>query len=155
MKAIIGLGNPLKGDDGIGVRLVREIEKRNIPSDIKVFDAGTRGMKILHLLNDLEEAIIIDAVHFGGDPGDSVFFTPADVKSLTKSQSTHDTDFLEVLELSKTLDEGPEKIVIMGVEPKDTSFGGGISSELEDKLPELIDDLFKKVMEVFGPGERQ
>ncbi len=154
MKAIIGLGNPIKNDDGIGILLVSEIEQKRIPPDVEVFEAGTRGMRLLHLLNDLDKALIVDAVHFGGEPGESVFFTPAEVKSLNESRSTHDTNFLEVLELSKTLEEEPEEIVIMGVEPKDTSFGEGISSELENKLPELIDELFKKSIEMFGSGKK-
>lgn len=154
MKAIIGLGNPIKGDDGIGIRLIKEIEGKDLPPDVKVFDAGTRGMRTLHLLNDSERAVIVDAVHFGGEPGDSVFFTPEEVKSLNRSESTHDINFLEVLKLSRALDEEPEELVIMGIEPKDTSFGKGVSSELEDRLPELVDDLFKKAMEVFGSNEK-
>ena len=151
MKAIIGLGNPIKSDDGIGIRIVREVEKKDLPPNVKVFDAGTGGMNIFHLLRDSERTLIIDAVRFGREPGDSVFFSPEEVKSLNKSKSTHDTNILEVLELSKTLNEEPKEIIIMGVEPKDTSFGEGLSPKLEGRLPELTDDLFEKVVEVLGP----
>lgn len=154
MEAIIGLGNQLKGDDGIGILLVREIEKKELASNIEVFDAGIRGLRLLHLLKDLEKALIVDAVRFGGEPGDSVFFSPDEVESLNEFQSTHDMDFLEVLELSKTLEEEPDGIVIMGVEPKDTSFGESISPELKHRLPQLVEDLSKKAVEMFGPNEK-
>ncbi len=153
MKAIIGLGNPLKSDDGVGILLINEIQKKDIPSDVEVFDAGTGGMKILHLLNDVEKALIVDAIHFGGKPGDSVFFKPEEVESLNKSQSSHDANFLEVLELSKTLEEAPKEIIIMGIEPKDTSFGEEVSSEIENKIPNLTNDLFEKAMEIFDSKE--
>ncbi len=153
MKAIIGLGNPIRADDGIGIRLIKEIRKKDLPPDVEVFDSGNRVMRLLHLLNDLEIAVIVDAVHFGGNPGDFVFFSPEEVKSLNTSKNTHDTNILEVLELSKTLNKESKEIIIMGIEPKDTSFEEGISQELKDRLPEMIDELLKKIMVMGSDGK--
>lgn len=148
MKGVIGIGNTLKGDDGIGMILAQKMEEREIPPDVKVFDAGTGGMKILHRLKDLEKAIIIDAVRFGGDPGDHVFFSPDEVKSLRESRGTHGTDLLEVLELSERVGEAPEDVLILGIQPKDDSTRSGISPELEKKIPEIMEELDKKVKSV-------
>lgn len=150
MNGIIGLGNPLKGDDGIGILLVKEIEEKSIPSNVRVFDAGTGGMKILHLLSDLEKVIIVDAIHFGGEPGESVFFEPDEVNSLSQSKSTHDTNFLDVLKISERLEEEPEEVVIMGIEPKDVSLNEGLSPELERKKPDLTEKLYERVKDMFG-----
>lgn len=145
MKGVIGIGNTLKKDDGIGVKLARGIKNKELPSGTKVFAVGLGGIKVLHILKDLDKAIIVDAVRFGGEPGDYVFFSPEEVKSLKETKSSHESDLLEVLRLSKELGESPEKIVIMGIEPKDDSLGEEISPELKERYQELVNELFDKV----------
>ncbi len=145
MIGVIGIGNTLKGDDGVGVLLARRMKEKNLPSDVKIFDAGTGGMKILHILKDLEKVIIVDAVRFGGDAGDYVFFSPEEVESLRNSGGTHGTSLFEILDLSEKVEEAPEEILILGIQPKDDSIGDNISSELEDKLPDFEEELSKKL----------
>lgn len=148
MKGIIGIGNPLKGDDGIGIVLIKEIEEK-VPSNIQVYDVGSGIMKTLHILRDLDKAIIVDAVHFGGEPGDFRFFEPKEAKSLVESKSSHDVDLIEVMELSDQLGELPGETLIMGVEPKDVSFREELSPILKKKLPVLVDELYKKTQDLF------
>lgn len=145
MKGIIGIGNTLKGDDGIGVILARKMEERDLPSNIKVFDAGTGGMKILHQLKNLEKAIIVDAVHFGGKLGEHVFFSPSEVRSLKESGGTHQTNLFEILELSERVGEAPENILIYGIQPKNNDMDSDLSPELKNKIPELEEELYKKI----------
>lgn len=151
MKGVIGIGNPFKGDDGIGLKLLEEIEKKDIPEDVRTYDMGSETFDLIHVLKDLDKAIIIDAVQFGGSPGDYRFFTPDEVNSLKKSDTPHGTDILEVLSLSEKLDEMPEKILIMGVQPKDTDLGEGFSRPLESNVPELVEKLYEKIMDFFSP----
>ena len=150
-KAVIGLGNPLRGDDGIGIHILHELEKRDIPSDFALIDGGTGGLKLLHLLNDLEEAIIIDAVYFGGDPGDFVFFQPGQVKQTQKYKGTHDANWHEILQLAEQLAEKSLKLVIMGIQPKETAVGENISIELKDNLDVIIGAILKKMMDSVDP----
>lgn len=145
MKGIIGLGNPLKADDGIGVRLIQELKEKNLPSNVSVHDAGTGGMKVLHVLKDFEKVIIVDAVRFGGEAGDFLFFTPDEVRSLNESKSAHDSNIFKVLELSEKLEELPEKLIFMGIEPKNTGREDNLSSELEAKVPKFTEILYEKI----------
>ncbi|KXB05771.1 hypothetical protein AKJ49_00025 [candidate division MSBL1 archaeon SCGC-AAA382A03] len=147
MKGVIGLGNILQRDDGAGIILARELKKKNLPENIQVFDAGTGGMKILHILKELEKVIIIDVVNFGEKPGDFLFFTPSEVKSLRESKSAHESDFFDILKLSESLGETPQKIIIMGIQPKNTSAGEGLSPELEGNLSRMIDAVIEKLEE--------
>lgn len=142
---VIGIGNPLNGDDGIGIALIQELEKRGIPPNISIFDAGTGGMKVLHFLKDLDEVIIIDAVHFGGEPGDFVFFEPDEVRSMNIPKGSHDSNLFEVLELSENLGEIPEKIIIMGVQPKNTEIGEDLSEDVENSIEDMLISLKKKI----------
>lgn len=148
MNGIIGIGNTLRGDDGIGVILAKKME-RKVPSNVRVFDAGSGIIDILHILENLDKAIIVDAVHFGGKPGELKFFEPKEAKSLVESKKSHDLDLLEVLELSDLLEELPKQILIMGIEPKNISLRKGLSSTLENKIPELTKKLYEKAKTIF------
>ncbi|MBS3812796.1 hydrogenase maturation protease [Candidatus Bipolaricaulota bacterium] len=149
---VIGLGSTIRGDDGIGVALVHELDARKLPESVELYDAGTSGMNILHHLKDFDRVIIIDAIRQEGDPGDWVFFHPEDVSSSMEIRSTHDANLFEALKLSETLGERPEEVVIMGVIPADLSLSEDLSPELEERLPELVGALEEKVQEMVRPA---
>ncbi|MFW6111495.1 MAG: hydrogenase maturation protease [Candidatus Bipolaricaulota bacterium] len=142
---VLGVGNTLKGDDGIGVVLVKELKKEEFPGEVEFHEVGTSGMNILHYLEGLDKAVIVDALRSGGNPGDSIFFRPEEVDKDITVRSTHDANLLEAIELSETLGERPEKIVIMGVIPDDMTIRDGLSPLLENKLPDLVKKLKKKI----------
>ncbi|MFP4050630.1 MAG: hydrogenase maturation protease [Thermoplasmata archaeon] len=142
---IIGLGNPLNGDDGIGIVLIHEIEKRDLFLNVFTFDAGTGGMKVLHLLKDFDKVIIIDAVYFNGEPGDFVFFEPDEVRSINIPKTTHDSNLFEVLELSENLGEIPAEVIIMGIQPKNSDIGEGLSDEVKNNIESMLNSLKKKI----------
>ncbi len=145
MKGVIGVGNTFKKDDGIGVKLVRKLRGRETSSETRIFDVGLDVIKVLHILKDLDKAIIVDAVRYGGEPGDFVFFSPEEVNSLKGMGSSHESDLLDILELSRELGESPEEVVIMGIEPEDDSHGEEITPTLKERFPELLDKLFEKL----------
>lgn len=147
-KGIIGIGNLLRGDDGVSIKIVEKLREEKLPSDVEIFDAGTNEMKILHILKNLEKVIIVDAVIMGEKPGTFVFFEPEEVKSLNISRNPHNYNLLEILKISDELDEKPKKIFIMGIQPKKTSMKMGLSNELEEKIPELIGELTTKIAKI-------
>jgi hydrogenase maturation protease len=142
---IIGLGNPLRRDDGVGLFLLQRLQtqKNNLPKNIKYIEGGTSGMNLLHLLAQFDTIILIDTVDFKGKPGDTRVFSLKDIRSLKKPAilSTHDSDFLNILRLSRELKELPETLVIFGVQPRDVSHGIEFSKEIEN----ILDDLYVKV----------
>ncbi len=138
---VIGLGNPLRRDDAIGLLLLQYLQqnKKKHFKTIDFVDGGTGGMKLLHLLKDYKTVLIIDAVDFKGSPGESKKFTVDEIKN-QKIQfflSTHEPDFLTVYALLKELDETPDHLVIFGIQPKDTSYGTQLSKEIQCVLPLL------------------
>ncbi|VVB62052.1 Hydrogenase maturation protease [uncultured archaeon] len=142
---IIGLGNPLRRDDGVGILLLQHLQtqKDYLPKNIEYIDGGTSGMNLLHLLAQFDAVMIIDAVDFKGKPGDTRVFSLNDIQNQKKPMilSTHDSDFLHILRLSQELKELPETLVIFGVQPRDVSHGIGLSKEIEM----ILDDLYLKV----------
>jgi len=145
---VIGIGRPIRGDDGIGVVLIDRLQNKELPEDVNLLDAGTSGMNLLHHLKDFDRVIIIDAIRHGGDPGDWLFFSPEEVNSSIKMRSTHDSNLLETLELSEMLGEKPDKVVIMGIIPADMSIGEELSPSLNRKLPEIENVLLDKIEEL-------
>ena len=150
MKGVIGVGNPFKGDDGIGVKLIEETRESFASEGVQIFEVGSDTFEILHILKDLEAAIIVDAVRFGGEPGDYRFFTSDDVESLKGSETAHATNIIEVLNLSDKLDESPERVLIMGVQPKDTNLGEEFSPPVKKRIPELVEILQEKIESFFS-----
>lgn len=138
---VIGLGNPLRCDDGIGIILLERLKhkKNQLPKNVEYVDGGTGGMKLLHSLSRFDTALLLDAVDFKGNPGESRVFTLEDIKSLKPAMrlSTHDPDFVNVLQLSKELHELPQTLRIFGVQPYDVSQGTGLSQNVTQHLDDL------------------
>jgi len=159
MKAgIIGVGNPLRRDDGIGIVLLEKLieKKDDLPQDIEYIDGGTGGMNLLHILALFDVALIIDAVNLNGKPGESKLFKSEDVCSKKSSIniSTHESDVLKIINLSKELGEIPNQLFIFGVQPKDTSQGASLSSELQRSVESLTLSLQNEIANIFD-GKRK
>lgn len=147
---VIGLGNPLQQDDGIGIVLVNKLneQKNNLPPTIEYIDGGTGGMSLLHLFTRFDLVFILDAVDFGGKPAETRLCTPDELlsKKTPVMVSTHETDVMNVLRLAKELNQYPQELYIFGVQPKTISPGMRLSLELERAVPLLVETVQKKIM---------
>ena len=152
---VIGIGNPLRQDDGIGIILLERLVERkdDLPGGIEYIDGGTGGMNLLHLLARFDIVVLIDAVKFCGHTGESKLFKAEDVysKKIQIRTSTHDSDFLKIMQLSKELGESPDEAYIFGVQPKDTSHGSNPSHELQQKIDLLLDNLTSELKIILNP----
>ena len=139
--AIIGIGNPMMGDDGIGPRLISKLEGSELGVDL--IDMGTGGMQLVHVLAGYGSVIIVDSADMGLAPGESRVFSPEEVVSLkeTRAYSLHDWDLMRSIEISRELGEAPETILIMAVQPGSLAMGEGLSPEVERRLPGYIEEV--------------
>jgi len=151
---VIGIGNLLRKDDGVGVVLLEKlIEKKDeLPDSLEFIDGGIGGMNLLHLLAHFDIAIILDAVKFDGHHGESRLFTSDEVHSqkISLGMSTHESDLLKIIQLSKELNECPDELFIFGIQPKDTSFGSSLSSELQHNIEPLLIRLKAEIETIFN-----
>lgn len=151
---VIGIGNPLRQDDGIGIVLLERLVemKDDLPDDIEYIDGGTGGMNLLHLLARFDIVFLIDAVNFGGPIGESKLFKSEDVysKKIQIRISTHNTDFLKIIQLSTELGENPDELFVFGVQPKDISHGSSLSPELQQKIGLLLDNLISELKPILN-----
>jgi len=143
---IIGFGNKYRSDDGIGIRIVEELEKLDYFKNIEIIDGGTSGTDLIFLIKGCSKIIIIDAIDAGQNVGDVVNIQISDVEEFIKrdykSLSLHDLNLADILKLIKALKINAD-ISIIGVKPKKMDFGDRLSPEIEEKIPEII-SLVKK-----------
>jgi hydrogenase maturation protease len=159
---LIGLGNPLMSDEGIGVRLVTEIQSRHIaPEDVEVLDLGTDGMAIMHAIAGRRKAVFVDCALMGEDPGTIRRFTADEVVSrkVQTRLSLHEGDLLQILGLARRVGECPGEVVIFGVEPVSVSPGQALSALLESRVDEylqmLAGELTRDAKPARGAGARR
>jgi hydrogenase maturation protease len=145
---VICLGNPLMRDEGVGIRLASQLQIHLADNpDIEVMDLGTGGLSVMHAIKGRKKVVFVDCAIMGQSPGSIRRFTPQQVSS-TKTRmrySLHEGDLLNTLELSRSMGECPEDIVIFGIEPKEICNGEGLSSELEKKLQQYIQSILQEL----------
>jgi hydrogenase maturation protease len=142
---IIGIGNLILKDEGIGVHVVRELEDRELPPGVELIDGGTATMELLPMIREAERIIVIDAMRAGGEPGTIYRVSPEDLVCETgRPLSLHQIGLLEVLGMAKQLG-GHVEVAIIGVEPKEISYGMELSPEVEATVPKVINAVFEEL----------
>lgn len=148
---ILGLGNPLRRDDGIGSRVIEELEARGLPEGIAALDGGTGGLDILRIIEGWDDVVIVDTADVDGGrgkiaPGEYVRFTPnqAQLRESPHTFSLHHAGLAEVLALARALDRPLPSMVIFGVQPRDVGWGQGLSPDVEARLPFLVDAVLEE-----------
>ena len=137
---ILGLGNPLLGDEGIGVRVVEELKGRELPDGVAVVEGGTAGLGLIGLMEGYQRVIIVDAADMGRSPGCVVRFTPleAQFKTAEAPLSLHQIGLGEMLALAEALEVAPAELVIIGIQPSQVEMGARLSPEVERAIPQII-----------------
>jgi len=146
---VLGLGNPLRGDDGVGVRVVEELQRQTLPADVEVLDAGTPGVGLIHLLEGRARAVIVDAAEMGRPPGEVVRFRVSDVALIRSAErfSLHGRGVADALALAAALGIPLPEIVVYGVQPMQVGWGAGLSDEVAAALPGLVQAIQKEMQE--------
>lgn len=138
---VLGLGNPLMGDEGTGVYLVEQLGRfaAEQPS-VDFIDAGTGGLSVLHYVEGRRKAVIIDCAFMDEEPGVIRRFTPEEVRSrkVLAHQSLHEADLMRILEMARQLGQVPEQVILFGIQPERVEFGHGLSPTLMHRTNEYI-----------------
>ncbi len=140
------MGNLLYKDEGIGIHLIRELEKMKLPPNLELIDGGVGSLDILLSLENIDKLIIIDALKGGGAPATvyRIDYQELEAEIDFNNLSLHQLSLLEVLSLIKKLGKLPPKVLIIGVEPKEISPGLNLTSRLKEKLPYILGVILKE-----------
>lgn len=138
-KLIVGLGNILLRDDGVGVRCVEYLRRRGLNRDVKIIDGATLGFDLLEEMKGFDRVVLIDAVDMGKEPGYIASFGAEELLKVVEGKkfSLHEFNLVDVIQLGKQLGYRLDKVRIVGIQPKEVSWGDRLSEVIEEKLPEL------------------
>lgn len=146
---VLGVGNDMMGDEGIGVLVARELNNRfTFPDGVKVVDGGVGGLSLMPMIRDADEVLIIDAVDARAKPGSIFMFNSEEIEVADSSErlSIHDTGILDVIRTAALMNDRVDATII-GIQPKKMDeFGGGLSRPVEKNLGrvvEIVCDLLK------------
>jgi hydrogenase maturation protease len=144
---IIGLGNPLRGDDGVGVRVAGALVGQVLPGGVEVVDGGTPGLELVNLMEGWPRVILVDAANVGREPGQFVRFSLDEARLLGDDEriSIHAAGLRDALLLAEVLGTLPEEVVIFGVQPACLDWQEGLSLQVEAALPDLVQSILNKV----------
>lgn len=135
---ILGVGNILLSDEGIGVRVVEYLKSQTLPEEIELIDGGTAGADLIDVLADRETVIIVDAIQSDKPAGTIMQFGPDDLAVRRDNPlSLHDLDIPQTLAMTKMLHCAPKKIVFFGVVPESIEPGMELSKAVVSLLPEI------------------
>jgi len=137
---VLGVGNELFKDEGVGVHAARILQTKLPPSgsDVEVIDGGT-SPDIWPLIDGADKLIIVDAVRGGCEPGTIYRFTPQQIVAYRELiTSVHQMGILENLSLMELVGGKPKETVIIGVEPAELEPGLELSAKLKERMPKII-----------------
>jgi hydrogenase maturation protease len=139
MLKVIGIGNTLRGDDGIGPVVIEELKKRDLPESIQLIDVGSDAFSIIDHFENNQPVLVIDCAQMDKEPGDILKFDVNDenLPILDKAISIHGFGFSEVYKMAQGIYEDIQCSVI-GVQPMSIEFNTGLSEEIKNKIPLII-----------------
>jgi hydrogenase maturation protease len=138
---VIGLGNVIMSDDGLGVHAVRRLRERYaVAEDVEVIEGGTAGLLLLPHLADARRAILIDAIDTGSCPGTLVRLSGDDwMGAFSIRMTPHEVALDDLLAAARLKQVWPEQLVLLGLQPGAIALGAELSRPVAAALDELVD----------------
>jgi len=150
---VLGLGNILLRDEGVGVRVIEALAERyHLPAEVEVVDGGTVGMDLLDTLAGCDHLLICDAVQTGAPPGSVVKLADAEAPAGFQTRfSPHQLGLAEVLATLILMEEAPAAVTLIGVVPSDMDLGAELSPEVAAVVDQAVDRLATELWELGFP----
>jgi len=149
---VLGVGNLLLKDEGVGVHVAQKMMRMDLPENVQVVDGGTATLDILPLVDGVDRLIIVDALKGGEAAGTIYKLTPEDImQDKQEPLSLHQIDLLQTLDMCALIGSKPSTVII-GIEPKEISFAVGLSSEVEGRIPRVIELVMEEISLFSGDG---
>ena len=144
---VIGIGNPLRGDDGIGPAVIAWLREHELPPDVEAIDGGTAGLDLVSMWMGHRRAILVDAANMKRAPGEWMRFTPDTVqlKDNDLQFSLHNAGLTEALALGAALGTLPDEVIVYGVQPASIDWSAGLSDEMQQAVPMVGDAILREI----------
>lgn len=140
---IIGIGNPLMADDGIGIRIIQHLQKQELPKNVELIDGGCGGLKLLPLFADCQQLIIVDAADFAAQPGKIKTLTNKDLHKIPSPQpnrSGHHFSLPDLLDAAQKLNQLPPLTLYL-IQINSCYPDTKLTAEIKTALPSLVETI--------------
>lgn len=137
---VVGVGNPMRGDDGIGPAAIGLLRQPGLAADVELMVIDGEATRLVEAWQGRHVAVVVDATILGSVPG-SIHRVEVGVDQLpgwSPGASSHSTGLADAVELGRALDRLPQRLIIFGIEPANVALGAGLSKPVEAALPTLV-----------------
>ncbi len=144
---ILGVGNLLLTDDGVGVHAIQKLEAEyKIPEEVQVVDGGTCGLDLLQFMDDIDHLVIVDAAQLGKPAGSIARMEGDQVPAyLALKTSPHEIGLPELMFTAQLIDIYPQRVVVLGIQPESIETAVGLTPPVAARLDELVELLAQEV----------
>jgi hydrogenase maturation protease len=152
---VLGLGNLIRSDDGIGVYALTQLEQdTRLPVDVNLVEGGTKGLELVPYICDASRLLVLDAVDVGATPGTVSRIVGKELRSLPASASVHELALADLLNALRIMGQEPEEVVLLGVQPQNTELGTVLSTPAQQALPTLVEATLSELSQWSRSDER-
>jgi hydrogenase maturation protease len=146
---VLGLGNVLCGDDGLGVAAIARLAERwEVAPEVVVADGGTLGLSLLGLFDGMDEVLLVDAILADAAPGALVALDGDDVAPAARARlSVHQVGVADLLDALDLLGTRPRRLSLLGLVPEQIELGMERSPAVERALPLLVERVVRELRE--------
>lgn len=140
---ILGIGNLLMGDEGVGVHAIRLLQTESLPPSVEMLDGGTGGFQLLSLFQDYKRIILIDATMDGSPPGTIRIIRPRFASDFPRTLSAHDIGLRDMIESASLLGALPSIDLITVAIPEIQPMTLELSPIIQQTLPKIVESVHK------------
>lgn len=147
--SVIGLGNVLLRDEGIGVHAVEALRKNfDFPEEVRLLDGGTLGLDLLPWIEGMERILFVDAVDLKKEPGIIAVIEDEELPSFLEPKlSLHHVGLSDLLFASSFMGIRPSKITLIGIQPEKVEIGLTLSDTLNENFEKLLKIILEKLQQ--------
>lgn len=147
---VVGMGNVLMGDEGVGVCAVEELAARfELPPQVRLLDGGTTGMELFAPMRECDCLIVLDAINSDQPAGTLIRIANQDIHAFFQTKlSNHQLGLSDLLALLAFKNETPRHVAIIGVVPHSLENRLGLSAVVSAALPQMVDLLVAELAQI-------
>lgn len=151
---VLGLGNTIMSDDGIGPKVIRQLQEEDgLPDGVVLLDGGTLGLDLLPHFEAVERLILVDAVETGNEPGTVVRLSGDEVPAALETKlSPHQMGLKDLLAVARLMECLPREIVLIGVQPQSLEMDTELTPVVASRLPELAGMVRREIVAMLDGG---
>ncbi|MFP4391431.1 MAG: NiFeSe hydrogenase maturation protease [Desulfohalobiaceae bacterium] len=151
---VLGVGNVLLMDEGLGVYAVQDLQKEDWPPEVDFLDGGTFTQDIFYLFEGYEYVLVLDVIRAGREPGSLYWMTEEDlIQDKEQALSLHDIDLLDSLRMAELSGYRPKKLEILGLEPGKIDWGMELTPDLQGAYTVYLQQARQRIKSFLDSGQ--